>query len=68
MAFEGLAALGVASNTVQFMDSGCRLVSQNQELYMSSNGLADESVELESITQSLGRLSNDLVVEHSFEN
>ena len=68
MVLEGLAALGVARNIVQFMNSGCRLVSQSQELYMSFNGLADETVELENIAQSLGRLTSDLVVEHSFQN
>lgn len=65
MALEGFAALGVASNIVQFVEFGCRLFSQSKELYRSSNGLANEAVELENITQSLRHLSGNLMVEHS---
>ena len=65
MALEGFAALGVASNIVQFVEFGCRLFSQSKELYRSSNGLANEAVELENITQSLRHLSDNLMVEHS---
>lgn len=67
MALESLAALGLASNIVQFVDFGCRLFSQSKELYRSSNGLKNEAVELKNITRSLGRLSNDLMVGHSFK-
>ena len=68
MALESLAALGVASNIVQFVDFGCRLFSESKELYMSSNGLASEAVELKNITRSLSRLSNDIVVGPSCGN
>lgn len=68
MAFEGIAALGLASNIVQFVDFGCRLFSQSKELYRSSNGLADEAVELENIAQSLSRLSTNLMLEHPFSS
>ena len=61
MALEGLAALSVASNIAQFVDFGCRLFFETKELYSSSSGLADEAVELENISQTLGRLSKDLV-------
>ena len=64
MALEGLAALGFASNIVQFVEFGCRLFSQSKELYRSSCGLLDEAVELDNITQSLSRLSNNLIFEH----
>ena len=64
MALEGLAALSVASNIAQFVEFGCRFFSQSKELYRSSNGLADEAAELENITQSLSRLSNNLILEH----
>lgn len=64
MALEGLAALGCASNIVQFVEFGCRLFSQSQKLYRSSSGLLDEAVELDHITKSLCRLSNKLLVEH----
>ena len=63
MALEGLAALSVASNIAQFVDFGCRLFFETKELYSSSSGLASEAVELENISQTLGRLSNDLVPE-----
>ena len=61
MALEGLAALSVASNIAQFVDFGCRLFFETKELYSSSSGLASEAVELENISQTLSRLSNDLV-------
>ena len=64
MALEGLAALGCASNIVQFVEFGCRLFSQSKELYRSSSGLLDEAVELDNITQSLSRLSDNLIVKH----
>ena len=64
MALESFAALGVASNIVQFVEFGCRLFSYSKELYRSSDGLANEAVELENITRSLGRLSDRLVVEN----
>ena len=64
MALEGLAALGLASNIVQFVEFGCRLFSQSKELYRSSSGLLDEAVELDNIARSLSRLSDNLIVEH----
>lgn len=66
MALEGIAALGVASNIVQFVEFGCRLFSESKELYKSSNGLADEAVELETIAQSLSRLIKNLELENPF--
>ncbi len=65
MALEGFAALGVASNIVQFVEFGCRLFSHSKELYRSSSGLANEAVELENITRSLVHLSDRLVVENA---
>ena len=66
MALEGIAALGVASNIVQFVEFGCRLFSQSKELYRSSSGLSDEAVELDNIARSLSRLSDNLIIEHKF--
>ena len=63
MALEGLAALGCASNIIQFVEFGCRLFSESKELYKSSSGLLDEAAELDNITQSLSRLSNNLILE-----
>ena len=68
MALEGIAALGIASNIAQFVEFGCRLFSESKALYRSSSGLADEAVELDNITQSLSRLSNSLILEHSFSS
>ena len=61
MALESLAALSVASNIAQFVDFGCRLFFETKELYSSSSSLASEAVELETISQTLRRLSIDLV-------
>lgn len=46
MALEGLAALSVASNTVQFIELNCRIFSERRELYKSSQALVAENVEL----------------------
>ena len=68
MALESIASLGLVSNIVQFVEFGCRLFSQSKELYRSSNGLADEAVELENIAKSLSRLSKNLMLEHPFSS
>ena len=68
MALESFAALGVASNIVQFVEFGCRLFSQSKELYRSSNGLADEAGELKNIARSLSHLNDKLVLEHSLND
>ena len=66
MALETLAALGVASNIVQFIEFGCRLFSESRELYKSSKTLVAEHVELEAIASSLTRLSDNLLLTHGY--
>ena len=60
MALEGLAALSLAGNVIQFIDFGCRLFSKSRELYRSSDGDLAENVELEDIANSLITLSERL--------
>jgi hypothetical protein len=56
----GLAALGLASNVVQFVDFGLKLFSEAHELYKSTQGSRNEDLELESITLDLKRLAQNL--------
>ena len=60
MAAESLAALGLASNIVQFIDFGCRLFSKSCELYIE--GFVTESVQLETISETVNRFASDLNV------
>ncbi len=60
MALETIAALSLAGNIVQFVDFGCRLFSKSRELYKSSEGALDETVELEKIATSLSTMSEGL--------
>ena len=62
MALESLAALSVASNIVQFIEFSCRIFSESLELYKSSEALVAENIELEAISSSLTRLSDDLLL------
>ena len=57
MAAESLAALSLASNIVQFIDFGCRLFSKSRELYIE--GFVSESVQLETISKTVGRFTSD---------
>ena len=60
MAAESLAALSLASSIVQFIDFGCRLFSKSHELYVE--GFVTESVQLETISETVGRFAKDLIV------
>ena len=60
MAAESLAALSLASSIVQFIDFGCRLFSKSRELYIE--GFVTESVQLETISETVGRFAKDLIV------
>jgi hypothetical protein len=60
MVLDPLSALGLASSVVQFVDFGCKLVTECKEIYHSVDGLSGEYINIELITTSLGRLSHDL--------
>lgn len=61
MALESLAALGIAANIIQFVEFGCKLFSKSRALYKASDKRVEESVELEIISKTLKRLSNELI-------
>lgn len=56
---DPLAALGVASSVIQFVDFGIKLVSDGAELY--EKGRLGNNDELELITKDLTRLTQDIV-------
>ena len=50
---EALTALSVASSVIQFVDFGCKLLSQSRQLYKSAEGILTENVDIEILTQDL---------------
>ena len=60
MALEGLAALALAGNLIQFVDFGRKLFSKSRELYRSSQDLSSENAELEKIAQFYSRNSKEI--------
>ena len=60
MPLKSLAALGLASNIIQFVEFGYKLFSESRALYKASDKRVEESVELEIIFKALKRLSDDL--------
>jgi hypothetical protein len=53
---EPLSALALAGNIVQFIDFGCRLVSESHEIY--KRGVAAEYVDFQVISENLSELSD----------
>jgi hypothetical protein len=58
---EALAAFGLASNIVQFVDFGIKLVSCGSELYSSAEGASKENTIMEKITLDIKRNTQNLV-------
>lgn len=56
----GLEALGVASAVIQIVDSGCKLISETQEIYHSASGATKDNVTSGEITKDITILYNDL--------
>ena len=54
---EGLAAVGLAANVVQFIDAGCKLFCKSHSLYKSASGMAVEDWELEQVAKDMEELS-----------
>lgn len=57
---DPLTALSVASNIIQFVDFGSRLVSKAHRLYRSADGALTEHIHLEVIITDLGTLLKGL--------
>jgi hypothetical protein len=55
-----LAALGLASNIVQFIDFGITLFREGKELYESADGSNTKRLELETITADLHDIIQEL--------
>ena len=64
-ALEGLAALNLAGNVIQFIDFGCRLFSKSRELYKSTEDTLTENKELERIASTLESLARGLADDSS---
>jgi hypothetical protein len=57
---EALAAFGLASNIVQFVDFGIKLVACGSELYSSAEGASKENTIIEKITLDIKRIAQNL--------
>lgn len=57
---EALAALGLASNIVQFVSFASDLISKSHDISKSANGRFVENLELEAITSTLHKLNHGL--------
>jgi hypothetical protein len=61
MALDPMSAIGLAANIIQFVDFGCRLLSEANEIYHSATGVTGDNTELQRIAESLSRLSERLI-------
>ena len=57
---EGLAAIALAGNIIQFISFSFVLVSKTKELHQSVSGTLSENVDLEIISQDIRTLSNSI--------
>ena len=58
---EALAALGLASNVLQFIDFGQKLVARSVELFGSASGALSTHIELENLTGDLDAMCLNLL-------
>ena len=56
---ESLAALGLASNAIQFVDFTSKLISTAHSLYISTTGTTAENAELEVVTKHIRALADN---------
>ena len=59
---EALAAVGLASNVLQFISFAQDLVSTSKQISRNADGALVENLELEAITKNLDRLGSGLLV------
>jgi hypothetical protein len=57
---DPLSALSVATNVIQFVDFGCKLVSQTRQIYKSVDGTLSDRVVVEVLAVDLESLSLNL--------
>jgi hypothetical protein len=57
---EALAAFGLASNIVQFVDFGMKLILQGRELYSSAEGVSEENTSIEKIAVDINHMTQNL--------
>ena len=57
---DPFSALGLASNVVQFIDFGSKLISESHTIYKSASGSSTGSIELELIYSDLNELTKGL--------
>jgi len=58
---EALAAVGLASSIVQFVDFATKIISKGYQYQKSVDGVLDDNVELQAIADSLDQLSKGLI-------
>lgn len=57
---EPLSAISLASAIIQFVDFGSKVLSSGYETYCSTHGATEDNINLESLTQSLYMLHDQL--------
>jgi len=57
---EGLAAIGLAGNIIQFISFSFDLVSKTRELHQSASGLLNENIDLKIISKDIRIISNSI--------
>ncbi|KAF2250664.1 hypothetical protein BU26DRAFT_517483 [Trematosphaeria pertusa] len=58
---DGLTAVGLAANIIQFLDFCATLLSEASEVYHSASGLSQEYVELQDVARDLSLLVDGLI-------
>ena len=67
-AMDPFSALGLASNVIQLVDFGSRLVSKSQELYKSADGISNVNRDLEAVTKDLTSVCSSLIQPEQYIN
>ncbi|KAK3995265.1 hypothetical protein QBC44DRAFT_234235 [Cladorrhinum sp. PSN332] len=62
---EALEVISLASNILQFIELGSKIVKGSREIYQSANGTTKELEDLEETCRTISRLSAGLVSSHS---
>lgn len=63
---DPVAAIGLAGNIVQFLDFSCKLLSGAKGLYNSSTGASDENEVLETVSNDLRLLNDELTAPSAY--
>jgi hypothetical protein len=57
---EGLAAIGLVGNIIQFITFGAALVSKSREIHQSASGISNELVDLDLVSKDIKLFSSQL--------